>query len=252
MPTHNRRGHTRRDGTQVSPATVTTQGGRAVPASQAQRLAEHAAAVARGEVMDFYELTDPYNLRGTHPSTPGHESHQPQRRPTPYHRRFQSFRRGTVEATRQFLNGPRNDRDAFLAGARDWVRTVSAEYNMTPPVIRYEGEAGEAYGYGCYSPADHEIVLRYPSRMTVLHEFRHAMQHQPGVEMVPSTHGDIQIEEDARAWSMSLFAQARPRLFERLVAEGRVLHVEPEVAEQMSRRYAARLAERNAQRDTST
>lgn len=41
-------------------------------------------------------------------------------------------------------------------------------------------------------------------------------------------------EEDARAWSMSLFFRLRPQRFKRLALVGEILHVEPEPLRQFA------------------
>jgi len=93
---------------------------------------------------------------------------------------------------------------------------------MEPPRIYWDEEADYAGG-GYYRMHDHSITLspNRPSITTLLHEFRHALQSKEcGPKLVSK---DLEI--DARAWSLSLYYQCRPRLFQRLVEEGRILHI---------------------------
>lgn len=142
----------------------------------------------------------------------------------PYHKRFSAFHQRTVEATDAlFASRPsqlsHGERDRVF---RDWVTEVSGAYGMEPPTFRWDVDADDAGG-GYYRPADHSITMspNHPSVTTLIHEFRHAMQaKEAGAAQVSPD-----IEVDARAWSLSLYYQVRPRLFERLVREGRIFHV---------------------------
>lgn len=147
-------------------------------------------------------------------------------RPRPYHKRFTRFDDATVRATDAlFAARPSQlsveDRDVAFRG---WVSTVSAVYGMDVPAFGWDDDADDAGG-GYYRLADHSITMspNHPSVTTLIHEFRHALQHAgKGAPMVSPD-----IEEDARAWSLSLYFRVRPRLFSRMVTEGRLLHIDP-------------------------
>lgn len=145
----------------------------------------------------------------------------------PYHKRFTSFDQRTLDATDAlFAARPSQmspaERDVAF---RQWVSTVSAVYDMEEPSFSWDTEA-DSGGGGYYRLADHSITMspNHPSITTLIHEFRHALQHkEKGAPMV-----DRDVEVDARAWSLSLYHRVRPRLFERLVREGRIFHITPD------------------------
>lgn len=139
----------------------------------------------------------------------------------PYHRRFQRIRPFVVERTRYLIkNWRRYDEETRWAGMLALVIMLSCDERgyggrgfKTPAVVR-----NEHAGHGFYNQLTNEIHMSYPSIITLLHEFRHAMQHQRCA-------GDWRdAEDDARGWSLSLYYLAAPRTLERLVREGRVLH----------------------------
>lgn len=150
----------------------------------------------------------------------------PRESAAPYHRRFRRFDRRTVEATEALFTARPSrlspeERDAAF---RAWVEAISDIYDMPRPALRWDEDA-DFGGGGYYTPTSHTITMspNHPSVTTLIHETRHALQHSgKGAPMVSSD-----VEEDARAWSLSLFHRVRPRLFERLVREGRILHISP-------------------------
>lgn len=104
-----------------------------------------------------------------------------------------------------------------------WLKKVSEIYGMKVPKFYYTGgdEGRREYrktGGGCYIPSHHTICLfRKPSLTTLMHEFRHAMQHQLGVKKYKG------FEPDARAWSCSLYRLSAPKAYKRAVEKG-LLH----------------------------
>jgi len=148
-------------------------------------------------------------------------------REKPYHRRFQHFNTGTVEATEKLFEARPSqlspqERDIVF---RTWVTKVSDAYGMEQPKFNWDVEADDVGG-GYYQVDNHSINMspEHPSVITLIHETRHALQYkEPGA---PIASDDVQVlEADARAWSLSLYYTVRPALFERLVRAGRVLHV---------------------------
>jgi len=90
---------------------------------------------------------------------------------------------------------------------------------MPAPRVRI---SPEVFGPGRYVVRSHTIEMSHFSVVTLLHEFRHAMQYRPGIADVrPGS------EEDARAWSLSLFRLAAPRRFRRMCDAGRIIHCRP-------------------------
>lgn len=144
----------------------------------------------------------------------------------PYHKRFARFHPRTLEATDALFSArpsrlTEEERDQAF---RTWVKQASEVYGMEEPTFHWD-VAADGGGGGFYRPSDHSITMspNHPSVTTLLHEFRHALQHQQkGPGMV-----DEDVEVDARAWSLSLYYQVRPRLFAKLVREGRLFHIDP-------------------------
>lgn len=143
-----------------------------------------------------------------------------------YHLRFQNFKQSTLRETKALFRARPSqlDEKARKNLFENWITSVSNAYGMEVPTVHWDEEADYGGG-GFYRPADHSITLspNRPSITTLLHEFRHALQSKGcGPRKVSR---DIEI--DARAWSLSLYYQCRPVLFERLVREGRILHISP-------------------------
>lgn len=90
-------------------------------------------------------------------------------------------------------------------------------YGMQKPVLVRDENAGEGYYYGGVN----EIHMSKPSIITLLHEFRHAMQHQGFAGRFHDP------EHDARGWSLSLYHLVAPNTLRRLVEEGKVFHTSP-------------------------
>ena len=135
-----------------------------------------------------------------------------------YHRRFRNPHRKTVDATRRLIRGWSTATDeAKWEKSRQWLDEVSPIYGMTAPKLKVQ-ERG--VGIGLYHASGNTIYMPYPSITTLLHEFRHAFQHSHPSRMVRD------IEDDARAWSLSLYYRVAPRTVRRLAAEGRILFLE--------------------------
>lgn len=142
----------------------------------------------------------------------------------PYHRRFKNFKETTVNATEDLFKArpSRLTLEEAENVFKDWLSKVSASYNLPSPNFVWDADAIDGGG-GYYSPDDQTIALSHVSVTTLLHEFRHHMQWQ-GIDTMVSEDK----EEDARAWSLSLYYTVRPRLFERLVQEQRIYHISPQ------------------------
>lgn len=134
-----------------------------------------------------------------------------------YHLAFTWFHPRTIDATeRLFHSRPWVDtRRTRQEKYERWLQRTSAVYGVEAPFLAIV--PSENYD-GAYWRRT--ILLPRYSVMTLLHEFRHHLQQ----------HGDIGpfagVEDDARAWSMSLFYRVRPELFRQGVATGAILHAQ--------------------------
>lgn len=145
-----------------------------------------------------------------------------------YHLKFQNFNARTIEATKELFRARPSQMDPEERKVlfKNWVDTVSDVYGMERPTFHWDTSADHGGG-GFYTPLDHSITMspNHPSVITLVHEFRHALQRkEKGAAMVSRD-----VERDARAWSLSLYYKVRPNLLKRLVREGRVFHIDPTV-----------------------
>lgn len=105
-----------------------------------------------------------------------------------------------------------------------WLQKMSALYGMRTPKFYYVGGKDGAREYrrtggGCYFPELNEMyVFKKPSLTTLIHEFRHAMQEQLNVKQFRND-----AEEDARAWSCSLYRAAAPTSYKKAMEKG-IMH----------------------------
>lgn len=105
-----------------------------------------------------------------------------------------------------------------------WVQKMSALYGFNVPKFYFIGGKDGAREYkrtggGCYFPElDEMYVFKKPSLTTLLHEFRHVMQHKANVKRFRND-----AEEDARAWSCSLYRTAAPNSYKKAMEKG-IMH----------------------------
>lgn len=90
---------------------------------------------------------------------------------------------------------------------------IANEYEVSVPDLMLDFNDNNHYCGG-------EIVIESLSIISFLHEFRHHLQYQAGV----GYHG-LTIEQDARAWSMRIYSKAVPKMFEKAVKDGKVIHI---------------------------
>lgn len=144
--------------------------------------------------------------------------------PPPYHKRFKNFNVKTLDATHALMRTrpsqlPEPTRKAVFEA---WITEISNIYHMEKPKVIWDDDALNGGG-GYYRLTDHSITLAptRPSIITLIHEMRHALQFKhKGSGMVSE---DVEI--DARAWSLSLYYKTRPKLFTKLVKQGKVFHI---------------------------
>lgn len=141
---------------------------------------------------------------------------------------FKNIKPEVITATKELIKGGiwksdvSNEDKAILMGV--WVQKVSRIYNLPTPKFYFVGgkEGAREYnrtGGGCYFPTLNEMyVFKKPSLTTLLHEFRHCMQKQLGV-----TQFRKDAEEDARAWSCSLYRLSAPNSYKKAMEKG-IMH----------------------------
>lgn len=145
-----------------------------------------------------------------------------------YHRRYKHFNKKTLRATKELIkNWGADGEEKNLAKMKKWIREVSEIYQINFPMLKIIGYAGD----GCYSPLLNEIYMARLSIVTLLHEFRHAMQAQ-GKAPQYRRHQPLEAkggaEDDARAWSLSLYYKVAPRSFKRLASQNQIFFVSSE------------------------
>jgi len=103
-----------------------------------------------------------------------------------------------------------------------WVKNVSEIYGMEKPKLYFHNDKSAKRHYklsggGRYYPSHNEIHLyKKISLVTLLHEFRHAMQYRLKEVKIYKKH----LEKDARAWSCSLYKLSAPKSYEKAVQLG--------------------------------
>jgi len=114
------------------------------------------------------------------------------------------------------------------AWMKEWLKFASEKYGIkSPKLVISKSRVGEKNG--CYEPLLNRIILSRCSIVTLLHEFKHALdfQKQKHVNLNRSfleAIGKIKRSEDkARGWSVSLFAQASPKHYQRAVEKEKLL-----------------------------
>lgn len=128
-----------------------------------------------------------------------------------------------VNATKEMMPDIwRGDNESKEIIMRAWLVKASTIYNVPVPAFKFDAANLDGYsmtGGGCYEPAVNQITLFYKaSLVTLLHEFKHMLQHVKGGYMYRDDK-----EQDARAWSVSLFKMANARAYRTAVRKG-LLH----------------------------
>jgi hypothetical protein len=138
----------------------------------------------------------------------------------PYHKAFSRIDPDVARYTDAlFRRRPsRLSKDEAKQVFEDWIGNVSRSYGVPAPTLMWDDNA-VFVGGGEYRPRGQQIRMSKVSITTLIHEYRHHMQHLGA----PMIHPDL--EEDARAWSLSLYYSVRPNLLRRLVTEGQIFHI---------------------------
>jgi hypothetical protein len=147
----------------------------------------------------------------------------------PYHLQRTNFHPDILELTHHLLEAWNQcTSDEKVLALRFWIAGAAAVYDMPTPrlecPIKVEGGGHYSTWYCQRTRRSSAGVIRLPkpSVITMLHEFRHAMQHH--VVDVPWWN----VEGDARAWSLSLYHQVAPERLAGLIRAGKVFHISPE------------------------
>lgn len=127
-----------------------------------------------------------------------------------YHERFGNLHSTAVEhvddACPQIWNVEEDEAFEML---QELVSDLADVYDMpTPEVTEDRREV--------YYPNSETIGLPRVSIVSLLHEFRHHMQQY-------GRQANDDIEEDARGWSVSMFATAEPDYFDSAWEDGRIM-----------------------------
>lgn len=139
-----------------------------------------------------------------------------------YHKKFSRFHPKTIRLFKALrLNWSRLDEEQKWLQMQRFVMGASEIYGMEYPTVKISRFAGDGY----YSTLENKIFMSKPSIITVVHEFRHAMQMQGKARGWSGR--EIDVEHDARGWSLSLYYKVAPITFRRLVRSGKVFHIEP-------------------------
>lgn len=149
-------------------------------------------------------------------------------RPMRYHTVFRHFDGRTIECVKSLQRNWSNlTDDEKVQRLNDASKTLSVIYRVKQPKIGYSHHCGN----GFYDIVSNRITLPKTSIVTFLHEFRHAMQRQGKASYYYNPEAPSEsrggVENDARAWSLSLYHRVAPRTLKRLVSEGQVFFISP-------------------------
>lgn len=102
----------------------------------------------------------------------------------------------------------------------NWLEKVAKIYKVDIPKFEFIDSLAKYHqtGGGQYNPNSKVITLFHKfSFTTLLHEFRHHMQHENNIKMYKND-----LEEDARAWSVSLFKLVAPKSYKKAHENGTI------------------------------
>lgn len=149
-----------------------------------------------------------------------------------YHLRYPDIEEPVKEATLTLIKGKhwRETNDSQQAAMETWLETVSKCYGIETPSVRMDSRVPSQNG-GYFPAPEQLILLPYFSVMTLLHEYRHHMQYcvEELVHRFAVDEDQSAAQLDAVEWSTSLFYSVAPRRFERMVNEGRIVYITPEM-----------------------
>ncbi len=131
-----------------------------------------------------------------------------------YHKEYTKINEKTIKAVRKTIKKGLfkcNDNVRFCL-LKELLKELEAVYNVQFKIKLLIEDNTDGY----YNPHTKTIVLNSKlSLITLLHEFKHALQH---------LNNRTNSENIARGWSLSVYYKATPRLFERAVNKGLIIH----------------------------
>lgn len=126
-----------------------------------------------------------------------------------YKGKYKHIKRETIDAVKRILLEQKyyrqQDDDKFLL-LKTLLQKLNQIYGTNTRLKRTKEDTA-----GYYSPAEKSIYMNKLSMVTFLHEYKHSLQHQKGKE---------NNEAVARGWSVSLFATASSRHYQKAVEKG--------------------------------
>jgi hypothetical protein len=136
------------------------------------------------------------------------------------------FAPGVLKATRKLFKArPWHGDEARLREIYSrWVDRASEAHGIYSPNLMFRLEPEAPRGAGYYDRYTKTLFLYRPSIITLFHEFRHHVQCERGRDV----RGRTWMEDDARAFSLSLYKRVRPERFTEAVQAGTVLFTQPE------------------------
>lgn len=137
--------------------------------------------------------------------------------------RFRKFKPATVAATRTLWVGWAGCTDEQkIARMTLWLAQVANIYAIPVPTLEVSPDAGHN---GRYDRLANTIILTKLSFTTLLHEFRHAMQNNTAGACIPAG-ATANWEDDATAWSLSLYYKIAPVTYRKLATAGEIWNAE--------------------------
>lgn len=127
----------------------------------------------------------------------------------------ESFSEELLKATRGIGLQP------TIEDINNYILFVKKRYDISVDVkVTLENNKQDKNG-GCYIDYKKEIIFYGELNLiTVLHEIRHYIQFNSSIKPLFKTYNDR--EEEARAWSSSLFYALYPETYDKLSEEGKI------------------------------
>jgi hypothetical protein len=132
-----------------------------------------------------------------------------------YHKKFRNIKEDAILATREVIKMGLFKKEKSLIERKSLIQHLHNKmcsiYDIPTTIIQYD-ETFE--GTGRYDHLTNTIIINKPSLVTYLHELCHnirILKHQ------------INTEEIARGWSISLYYLATPKLCTKAILEGKIL-----------------------------
>lgn len=128
-----------------------------------------------------------------------------------YHTRFNNLHDTAVRCVDEAAPALWNV-DQWQAELQELASQLADVYDVPKPEVKHDDRE-------VYYRNSETIGLPNASLVSFLHEFRHHMQKH-------GRQANDDIEEDARGWSISMFAEAEPDYFQQAWEDGRIMFME--------------------------